>query len=120
MCNDNQLTSLDLVTILTIYFNTVNNPDLINYNGKRGWPKQQDVNDDETNITYYTFDWDIQNEDCSTYPNVNIPDANFKNALLNHDPVIDTNNDGNISVDEAEGFSGEMMLSNKNISDLTG
>jgi len=33
---------------------------------------------------------------------VNIPDVNFKNALLNHDPVIDTNNDGEIQVIEAE------------------
>ena len=30
-------------------------------------------------------------------------DANFKNALLNHDPVIDTNDDGEISVAEAQG-----------------
>ena len=51
---------------------------------------------------------------------VNIPDANFKNALLNHDPVIDTNNDGEISVAEAQGFTGEMEVDNKNISDLTG
>ncbi|MFC0605497.1 DUF7619 domain-containing protein [Winogradskyella pulchriflava] len=33
---------------------------------------------------------------------VNIPDANFKNALLNHNPVIDTNGDGEIQVAEAE------------------
>lgn len=34
--------------------------------------------------------------------NVNIPDTNFKNALLNHDPVIDINGDGEIQVSEAE------------------
>lgn len=28
--------------------------------------------------------------------NVNIPDPNFKNALLNHNPIIDTNGDGEI------------------------
>lgn len=32
---------------------------------------------------------------------VNIPDANFKNALLNYNPVIDTNNDGEIQESEA-------------------
>ncbi len=52
--------------------------------------------------------------------NVNIPDANFKNALLSHNPVIDTNSDGEISIFEAEGFRGEIYVSRKNISDLTG
>lgn len=33
---------------------------------------------------------------------VDIPDANFKDALLNHNPPIDTNNDGEIQVSEAE------------------
>ncbi len=32
---------------------------------------------------------------------VNIPDANFKNALLHNQPVIDTNNDGEIQLSEA-------------------
>ena len=32
---------------------------------------------------------------------VNIPDTNFKNVLLNHDPIIDTNGDGEIQVSEA-------------------
>jgi uncharacterized repeat protein (TIGR01451 family) len=51
---------------------------------------------------------------------VNIPDANFKNALLNHNPVINTNNDGEIQVSEAVAFAGTISLFNKNISDLTG
>src|SRR5690606_31934061 len=50
---------------------------------------------------------------------VNIPDANFKNALLNYDPPIDTNGDGEIQVSEAEAVS-VLNLYNKNISDLTG
>ncbi len=50
---------------------------------------------------------------------VNIPDTNFKNALLNHSPVIDTNNDGNIQFSEAEIASGINVI-NKNIIDLTG
>ena len=33
--------------------------------------------------------------------NVNIPDANFKKALLAHTPKIDTNNDGEIQISEA-------------------
>lgn len=50
---------------------------------------------------------------------VNIPDVNFKNALLNHSPAIDTNNDGIICQDEAEAIT-NLDVSNKNISDLTG
>jgi hypothetical protein len=52
--------------------------------------------------------------------NVNIPDANFKAALLAHDPVIDTNSDGEIQVSEAEAFTGTLVFENAAISDLTG
>lgn len=51
---------------------------------------------------------------------VNIPDTNFKNALLNHDPVIDTNDDGEIQVSEAEALIANLNLFDKSISDLTG
>lgn len=58
---------------------------------------------------------------------VNIPDTNFKAKLLNHDPVIDTNNDGEIDLEEAEIFSGFLNLDNDfytedadKIIDLTG
>jgi len=51
---------------------------------------------------------------------VNIPDANFKNALINHTPVIDLNTDGEIQVSEAEAFSGHINVSVQNISDMTG
>ncbi|CAL2083718.1 leucine-rich repeat domain-containing protein [Tenacibaculum sp. 190524A02b] len=50
---------------------------------------------------------------------VNIPDANFKNALLNHNPLIDTNKDGEIQITEAEAAT-EINVSGKNINDLTG
>ncbi|CAL2104905.1 exported hypothetical protein [Tenacibaculum sp. 190524A02b] len=50
---------------------------------------------------------------------VNIPDANFKNALLNHNPLIDTNKDGEIQITEAEVVT-EINVTNKNINDLTG
>ncbi|SNR15434.1 InlB B-repeat-containing protein [Tenacibaculum jejuense] len=53
-------------------------------------------------------------------PIVNIPDTNFKNALLNHNVNIDTNRDGEIQVSEAEAYNGELIINNNNISDLTG
>lgn len=43
---------------------------------------------------------------------VNIPDANFKTKLLNHNPIIDTNDDGEIQVSEAENFAGTLNLGN--------
>ncbi len=52
--------------------------------------------------------------------NVNIPDANFKQALLDHTPTIDTDGDGEISVAEAEAFDGMIDVKYKSISDLTG
>ncbi|WP_176141145.1 tandem-95 repeat protein, partial [Sphingobacterium nematocida] len=52
--------------------------------------------------------------------NVNIPDANFKNALLNHFPVINTDGDGEISLAEAAAFIGNIDVANKQIADLTG
>ncbi|WP_353777525.1 T9SS type A sorting domain-containing protein [Winogradskyella sp. 3972H.M.0a.05] len=50
---------------------------------------------------------------------VNIPDANFKNALLNNSTTIDSNNDGEIQESEALQVT-SLSLSHKNISDLTG
>ncbi|WP_304141327.1 T9SS type A sorting domain-containing protein [Mesoflavibacter zeaxanthinifaciens] len=51
--------------------------------------------------------------------NVNIPDANFK-AYLVGDPAINTNSDSEISVAEAQAFSGELLINGLSISDLTG
>ncbi len=50
---------------------------------------------------------------------VTIPDINFKTALLNHDPVIDINNDGEIQVTEAHATV-ELSVRNQGIDDLTG
>lgn len=50
---------------------------------------------------------------------VNIPDANFKDALLNYDPVIDTNGDNEIQVSEAEVVT-TLNVSSQAIIDLTG
>jgi uncharacterized repeat protein (TIGR01451 family) len=51
---------------------------------------------------------------------VNIPDANFKAALLSNYIVIDTNGDGEIQVSEATAYHYSLDVSWKNISDLTG
>ena len=51
--------------------------------------------------------------------NVNIPDANFKTALLAI-PGIDLNHDGTIQVSEAAAFTGGIDVSFKHVSDLTG
>jgi len=59
-------------------------------------------------------------EDCTPSCIVNIPDPNFKNALLTHSPTIDTNGDGEIQCTEAQVFTSNLNLYSKNISDLTG
>lgn len=51
--------------------------------------------------------------------NVNIPDANFKNALLLNSS-INTNSDTEISFAEAAAYNGILNVDTKNISDLTG
>ena len=51
---------------------------------------------------------------------VNIPDVNFKTALVNHVPVIDLNGDGQIQVSEAVAFTGTINVQLKNIADITG
>lgn len=56
---------------------------------------------------------------CGTDPIVNIPDANFKAALVGNNS-INTNGDGEIQVSEAEAFSDYMDVSNQGITDLTG
>ena len=46
---------------------------------------------------------------------VEIGDVNLKNALLNHIPVIDTNDDKEIQITEAIAFNGNLDISNQNI-----
>ena len=50
---------------------------------------------------------------------VNIPNANFKNALVNYTPRIDINFDGEIQASEAA-IVDTLQLQSKNIADLTG
>ena len=51
--------------------------------------------------------------------NVNIPDANFKSYLL-ADAAINTNSDSEISVAEAQAFTGTISATGLGITDLTG
>jgi Leucine-rich repeat (LRR) protein len=51
--------------------------------------------------------------------NVNIPDANFKNYLVNNSG-INTNGDSEIQVSEASVFTGQINCSSQSISDLKG
>ena len=51
---------------------------------------------------------------------VNIPDVNFKSALLTHIPTIDLDGDGEIQVTEAQSFNGILNVASLNIEDLTG
>lgn len=50
---------------------------------------------------------------------IDFPDANFKAALLNHMPAIDSNADGEIQVGEAQLVT-QLNISNKNIGSLDG
>ncbi len=51
---------------------------------------------------------------------VDVPDVSFKTALLNHDPIIDVNGDGEIQVTEAQSFVAPMNIGNSDIQDITG
>ncbi|PZU90503.1 MAG: hypothetical protein DI529_02895 [Chryseobacterium sp.] len=50
---------------------------------------------------------------------VNIPDANFK-AYLVGNPLINTNNDNDIQISEANAFTGTISCYSRNITNLTG
>lgn len=51
--------------------------------------------------------------------NVNIPDVNFKNYLISN-TLINTNNDTEIQLTEAQSFTGTISCTGLNITDLTG
>ena len=62
---------------------------------------------------------DAQTEFSTNCNAVQIPDANFKAALLAN-TSINTVDDGEITFEEAEAFTGTMNVSNESILDLTG
>jgi Leucine-rich repeat (LRR) protein len=51
---------------------------------------------------------------------ISIQDINFVEALLNHDPIIDMNGDGQIQITEALTFSDTLDVSNSDIENLSG
>ncbi|MCH3881321.1 MULTISPECIES: DUF7619 domain-containing protein [Tenacibaculum] len=51
---------------------------------------------------------------------VNIPDNQFKAALINSQDIIDTNNDGEIQVTEAEAFTGTIHAWERQVESLIG
>ena len=62
----------------------------------------------------------IEEEQADPNAIINIPDDGFKEALINYEnPVIDTNNDGEIQVSEAEAIF-ELWVINKGIRNLQG
>jgi surface protein len=64
-----------------------------------------------------TYNWTItdEGENCV----INFPDANFEAALLAN-TSINTVDDGEITVQEAEAFTGTLVIDNLSIADLTG
>lgn len=73
-------------------------------------------------IIVFLFLYSIQ---TTISQNVDIPDSTFKNLLLNYSPTIDTNNDGEIQVSEAEAvieldISGPNYTTSGGINSLTG
>lgn len=52
--------------------------------------------------------------------NVNIPDANFKAALVGNTDINNNPADDEISIAEASAYTGEINVNSLDISDLTG
>ncbi|MCH2043771.1 MAG: leucine-rich repeat domain-containing protein [Saprospiraceae bacterium] len=51
---------------------------------------------------------------------VDLPDENLKKALLEHDPVLDLNGDGEIQLTEAEAYKGTLYIADKGIEYIDG
>jgi surface protein len=66
-------------------------------------------------IDNFTWVFTDEGQNCI----VDIPDANFKTALL-EDLAINSTDDGEITLQEAEAFTGEIDVQNLGINDLTG
>ena len=117
ICSGNALTSLNVAngnnTNFT-NFNAANNPNLTcievdntTYSNNNWFNKKDALASYSTNCS----------ATCNTF--VNIPDVNFKNALLAN-TLINTVNDGEISCSEASNYTGRINVSGLNITDLTG
>jgi len=137
-CNNNQITALDLsshpnLKDLQCQFNQLsslnvkngNNTSLLVFNSIANTNLICiEVDDADYSTTTWTAvdGWSTFSEECNPPCVVSIPDAAFKTALLTHNPVIDTNGDGEIQCDEAEAFTGMIDLFGffPMITDLTG
>ncbi len=111
-CQVNNLSTLNLknINIASLsYFTALGNPNLTCI----------EVDDVAVATTALTSIDPASNFSTYCAPLVNIPDANFK-AYLVGNSSINTNNDSEIQVSEAEAFSGLINCSSQNISDLTG
>ncbi|MEE9349041.1 MAG: hypothetical protein V3U80_03275, partial [Flavobacteriaceae bacterium] len=111
---NNQLTSLNVANgnnsnILGGFFNTTNNPNLICIT----------VDD----VAYSTANWSNIDAIVSFSTNcactVTIPDANFKNYLINN-TAINTSGDNEIQCYESSLFTGTISVNNLSITNLTG
>lgn len=113
-CGNNLLSALNIQNGNNLFltdFNASNNPNLTCIQV-----------DDEV---FMTANWSTEIDATSYFSTlcgpciVNIPDANFKNALLAN-LNINTDGDNEIGCDEAASYSGFINVSNLNIADLTG
>jgi Leucine-rich repeat (LRR) protein/PKD repeat protein len=133
-CDNNQITTLDLsaninLNDLDCSDNLLTNLNIQNGNNINLTFLQADNNpslfcievDDPTfmdnNFLGYIDSWASFATNCSCL--INIPDANFKNALL-ADLSINTNADGEIQCSEAIAYTGTINVSSLSINDLTG
>ena len=138
-CGNNQITSLDVssCTALTELDCFGNQLECLNVKNENNTAFETFLAYDNQNLTcidvddvnYSTTNWTIIdpqtsfstncNNSCSPPQIVNIPDANFKDFLVNN-TSINTNGDSEIQVSEASAFTGGIDCSFENISDLTG
>jgi Leucine-rich repeat (LRR) protein len=134
-CNGNTLTSLNLTQLINLLELDCSNNDLNELNIQNG---------NNINLTYFLATNNpnllcVQVDDISYMQinyagaidatasynticgpcNVNIPDNNFKNVLLNNSS-INTNSNSEIECSEAAAYTGFLMLAAYGINDLTG
>ncbi|MDR6241066.1 M4 family metallopeptidase [Aureibacter tunicatorum] len=131
--SSNKLRTVDLSPILNLHMldltdNNLRSLDISHFN--EIWDVRCTLNNDlycikvkdkqyaDYNYRYFKDDHAEWQEECPECV-VEIPDANFKNALLAYSPTVDTNGDGEIQCEEAEAVS-SLMVFRKNIADLTG
>lgn len=133
---NNSISSLDLaghgaIETLSLFNNDLNSLNL--QNGTNDIIVSFDISSNP-NLTCVAVDdpaysrdnWenvDLQTQfrvDCDPNAFIVFPDANFKAALVAHDPVIDTNGDMEISYGEAEAFVDAMDVASAGITDMTG